>query len=104
MDRFYIEQINCPYCQELKSIVEDINILLSPEKRIRIIDATWDWGFGINLNPILNYVDIDATPSVYLDGNVYQGFTSREHLRGFLMGYLETIGDIKRKYFDEYSD
>ena len=75
----YIEQSSCVFCPDLKGVVEEINVLLAPEKRINIIDVTWDWGFNVILNPILNHVDIDATPTLYLDGRMYQGFAGREH-------------------------
>ena len=97
--------MSCGFCDELKGIIEEINLLLPAEKRIQVIDATWDWGFKINLNPILKRLDIDATPSLYLDGDLYQGFVSRLDFKSFLMGYLKEIGDLKRRYFemDEYA-
>jgi len=93
-------QRTCPLCEDMEGIVENFNIMLPPDKMIKVIDVSWDWGFDVTLTPLLNHVDIQGTPSIYLDGVLYEGFASREHLMGFLESFLRVKGEIKTRYFD----
>ena len=102
--RMYLTQLLCPHCAENEGVVEEINSRLSPEKRIRNVNVTWDFNYNFNLNPISKVLDADSTPSTYLSGRLMEGTGGREYFKSFLKSYLERKGDIKKTYFDEYFD
>lgn len=87
---------------EQEGVIESINIKLPPEKRIRNINATWDFNYGINLSPETRTLNADATPSTYIAGRLVEGSCGKVYFNSLLRGYLEKRGDIKRTYFDEY--
>lgn len=89
--------MNCPHCQQIHGVVEEFNFYLAPEKRINVVDVTSLWEFGVDLEPIANYIDLKGTPTLFLGGKnpqVVEGITSRSYFKGFLKGYLERAGDI----------
>src|SRR3990167_8464852 len=100
--RWYLQQPFCRGCQPQEGVVEEINSLLSPSKRIKIINVLWDFNYNINLNPEINMLNCDATPSVFLNGRLKEGHGGRAYFKEFLKGYFEKKGDIKKSYFDEY--
>lgn len=101
-NRWYIHQLLCAGCQLYEGVVEEINSLLKPEKRIRKVDVTWDFNYPFNLAPELKALKTDATPSLLLGNRLKEGYGGKSYLKGFLKGYLEKKGDIKRTYFDEH--
>ena len=100
--RWYLNQLLCSGCIPQEGVVEEINSLLPPSKRIRSINVLWDFNYGINLNPEINMLKSNATPSIFLSGNLQEGYGGRAYFKGFLKGYFEKKGDIKRSYFDDY--
>ena len=92
----------CSGCIPQEGVVEEINSLLPPNKRIRSINVLWDFNYNINLNPEVNMLDCNATPSVFLNGRLQEGHGGKAYFKGFLKGYFEKKGDIKKSYFDEY--
>lgn len=87
-----------------EGIIEKINSRLAPGKKIKNVDVTWDFNYGFNFKPESRIVNTNATPSVYSNGTMVEGGGGRKYFESFLKGYLETKGDIKRTYFDEYYD
>lgn len=83
-----ITQYDCPFCKQILGIVEEVNMYLKPKDRILIKDITMWQEHGIELNPILSKFDWEGTPTLYLNGVVYAGLTTKEHLKGFLVGYF----------------
>ena len=102
--RWYLNQPLCSGCIPQEGVVEEVNSLLSPDKRIRNINVLWDFNYDINLNPELNMLDCNATPSIFLNGRLQEGHGGKAYFKGFLKGYFEKKGDIKKSYFDEYFD
>ena len=100
--RWYIRQLLCSGCQLYEGVVEEINTLLKPEKRIRGIDVTWDFNYDFHLAPELKSLKTDATPSLLLGNVLKEGYGGKPYFKSFLKGYLERKGDIKRTYFDEH--
>ena len=109
--RWYLQQAFCPNCIPQEGVVEEINSLLPPSKRIRSINVLWDFNYvfkvgeldrRINLNPEIDMLDCDVTPSIFLNGRLQEGLGGRAYFKGFLKGYFEKKGDIKRSYFDEH--
>ena len=92
----FIQQ-SCSHCKLIYGVVEEFNIFLKPEKRIKIVDITDNWAYNVDLEPIVNHIDIKGTPTLYLGGEhpvVVDGVTTRDWLKGFLKGYLEKAGDL----------
>ena len=79
----------CNGCIPQEGVVEEINSLLSPNKRIRNINVLWDFNYEINLNPEINMLNSNATPSIFLNGNLQEGFGGRAYFKGLLKGYFE---------------
>ena len=102
--RWYLQQAFCGGCIPQEGVVEEVNSLLPPNKRIRSINVLWDFNYDFKLNPELNMLKCDATPSIFLNGRLQEGHGGRAYFKGFLKGYFEKKGDIKRSYFDEYFD
>ena len=102
--RWYLNQAFCGGCIPQEGVVEEVNSLLPPNKRIRSINVLWDFNYDFKLNPELNMLKCDATPSIFLNGRLQEGHGGRAYFKGFLKGYFEKKGDIKRSYFDEYFD
>lgn len=95
--RLLIIMRNCEHCKLIYGIVDEFNVFLKPEKRIRIIDMTDSWDYDMNLEPIAKHLDIKGTPTLFLGGEhpvLVEGVTTREWLKGFLRGYLERVGDL----------
>jgi len=89
-----------------EGIIAEINSLLKPEKRIRSVDVTYDFtSYGFNLAPELASLrekDVNATPSLLLGNRLKEGYGGIPYFKGFLRGYFERKGDIKKTYFDEF--
>jgi len=102
--RWYLQQSLCSGCIPQEGVVEEINIHLPPEKKIRSINVLWDFNYNINLNPEINMLNCDATPSIFLNGRLKEGHGGRAYFKGFLKGYFEKKGDIRKSYFDGYFD
>ena len=100
--RFYFNQMLCHGCIPQEGVIEEVNSLLPPNKRIRNVDVLWDFNYNFKLNPELEMIKCNATPSIYLGGRLQEGHGGRAYFKGFLKGYLERKGDIKKSYFDEY--
>ena len=95
--RILFVQDGCVHCKLIYGVVEEFNIFLKPEKRIRIVDMTDKWNYDIDLEPIANHIDIKGTPTLYMGGEnpvLVEGVTTRDWLKGFLKGYLEKVGDL----------
>lgn len=102
--RWYINQLLCPNCELQEGVVEEMNSRVSPDKRIRSINVTWDFNkpYLFNFSPELKMVDADATPSLFLAGRMVEGYGGKSYLKSLLRGYFERKGDIRRTYFDEH--
>ena len=109
--RWYLNQMLCGGCIPQEGVVEEINSLLPPSKRIRSLNVLWDFNYvfkmgksdrRINLNPEIDMLDCDSTPSIFLGGVLHEGYGGRAYFKSYLKGYLEKKGDIKKSYFDEY--
>ena len=100
--RWYLNQAFCGGCIPQEGVVEEVNSLLPPNKRIRSINVLWDFNYDFKLNPELNMLKCDVTPSIFLNGRLQEGHGGKAYFKGFLKGYFERKGDIKRSYFDEY--
>ena len=100
--RWYLNQMLCHGCIPQEGVVEEINSLLPPSKRIRNINVLWDFNYDINLNPELRMIDANATPSIFLNGRLQEGHGGMAYFKSYLKGYFEKKGDIKKTYFDEY--
>ena len=88
----------CSHCRLYHGVVEEFNMQLQPDKRIQIVDVTDWWQHGVNVNPIVEFVEIRGTPTLYLGGKypqVVEGATTRHYLRGFLKGYFKQTGEMK---------
>mgnify|MGYP001604644954 CR=1 FL=1 len=95
--RMLFQRPGCPHCKLYLGVIEEINIFLNPEKRIRIIDVTEEWDLGVKTEEIASYLDIKGTPTLYLGGKnpvVLEGVTTRPYLKGFLKGYFERLGEL----------
>jgi len=88
VQNFLITTQHCPFCKKLLGIVEEINMYLPLKDRVRNVDATMLEEFDIDLNPILKRLKWEGTPTLYLNGIVYEGFSSRDNFRGFLKSYF----------------
>ena len=87
----------CEHCKLIYGVAEELNVFLPPEKRIRIVDVTHSWNFNMDIEPIINYIELKGTPTLFLGGYnpiVVEGITTREYFKGYLKGYLEKVGDL----------
>lgn len=94
----------CHNCKDQEGVLEEVNSLVSPDKRIKNKNVFWNFNYGLELNQEVELLDCDATPSTYLAGTLLEGFGGREYFKSFLKGYLEGKGDIKKTFFDEHYD
>ena len=95
--RILLVQQGCHHCKLYLGIIEEFNLLLHPEKRIQVIDVYDAWNYGVDLDPIVNHLDLNGTPTLYLGGKnpvMLEGVTTRPYLVGFLKGYLKRAGDL----------
>ena len=92
--RILFMQKGCQHCRLYLGIIEKFNVLLKPEKRVRVIDVTDSWNRGIDLSEIPKYIELKGTPSLYLNGIILEGVTTREYLKGFLKGYFVKTGEL----------
>lgn len=96
-ERLLFIQNDCPHCKLIHGVVEEFNVFLPPEKMIRVVNVSTMWQYNIDLEPIVNYIELKGTPTLFLGGEhpiVVEGVTTREYMKGFLKGYLEKMGDL----------
>lgn len=86
--RFLIVESGCPFCAKYFPVIQKINMLLSPERRIKIINVN-ELEWNINFSPIIDLVKWKGTPFLYISGIVSEGITTKEYAEGFLMAVLE---------------
>jgi len=93
MVRFLAVMRGCPNCPYWTRIVGLINAKVLPHKRILIVDITYAVRYGFK-NDFVDKYGISETPFLYLDGFVLKGRTLDDFGKNFLLGYLNTIGDL----------
>lgn len=89
MNRFLLVEKICPFCIKYFPIINRINSNLPPKKRIKIIDTTDFEQFGVQLNPIIEKIEYEGTPTLMIDGIKVEGATSPMWIEGFLKSYLK---------------
>jgi len=71
---------SCPYCSFWKARIYRINFQLKPEKRIRVIDCTKYFKYGIYDHPIIKvfepFLSDSPFPTLFIDGERKEGATS----------------------------
>lgn len=88
-NRFLLIEKICPFCIKYFPIINRINANLPPENRIRIIDTTDFENWGVQLNPIIERIEYEGTPTLYIDGIEISGATTSYWIEGFLKAYLK---------------
>jgi thiol-disulfide isomerase/thioredoxin len=77
----------CPHCRFYKEFIERVNLKLPFDKRIRIVDCTRYYEFGIIDNPLIikynKYVK-GSFPVLFYRGFRLDGGNSREELEAFI--------------------
>jgi hypothetical protein len=88
--RLLLIKRGCPFCLEWTKVINQVNLKLPFEKRIRIID-NYEWEeLGVDFNPIVNKFDLKTFhtyPFCYLDGIVV-GSATKKLAHSFLDRYL----------------
>ena len=93
INRLLFIKNGCPHCSKVKSVVPDINIKLSPEKRIRIINITAE-DYNANMHPVAKLVNFENTPFLYLDGICVEGMTSEYYAKDYITKHLKMKGEL----------
>lgn len=75
-NRYLLVKRGCPYCLDFAKAVRIINMKLSMEKRIQIIDC-WLWEeYGVKLEPIMDKFKKDGLaegfPFCFIDGLIVE--------------------------------
>ena len=74
----------CPFCRVTLTPTARNNLLLSPQKRIGIVDAFERENFRMKLNPIIEKVKFDSYPTLIFDGLKIRGFLSKSDTKACL--------------------
>jgi len=92
--RVFFYYVGCPYCLLCYGIIDKINSMVKPGKRIAIVNI-YSSDYRVKI------IQPDVVPFIYLDGFVIKGTTSREYIESFLYGYMKEQGDLieKKKYY-----
>ena len=91
--RILVTRRRCPYCRDMKKVINKINLKLPIDKRIKVIDA-WEYEeFGLKNIPILSKLNKDGLnegyPFLYISGIIIDPSPTREQLKILLERYLK---------------
>ena len=90
--RFLFFKTSCPACLEYLRIIPMLNLRLSREKQITLIDGLQLELFGVTNYPILKEFDprlFNSYPLLYLDGSVIKGFVLAQQLKILLERFFK---------------
>lgn len=91
--RFLLVRRKCPYCRQMIKVINKLNLNMTIEKRIRIIDC-FEWEeFGVRNIPLMDKLEKDGLsegfPFLYLDGLIIEPAVDEEQLKIFLTTFLK---------------
>jgi len=90
--RFLLTRKGCPFCRDAIRVINKLNLKLSLNNRIRIIDC-WEWeSFGFNNIPLLKIFEkegFDSYPFLYIDGLIIEPAPTSEQLNILLTTFLK---------------
>ena len=99
--RILLVRQGCHHCRKWHGIVERINFKLPPEKRIKIVDVILNQAYDIDIEPLLNKVPWQGTPTLILTGLTsngieldpqvisIEGMSSRQYAMSYLLELLK---------------
>lgn len=90
---------NCPICRNWKKIVERFNMEVPISKRIRIVDCTKHYNFGIVEDPLLNvfYEYIKGYPTLFFEGAMINGANSVAEAEAYIKSALHNDFIVERE-------
>jgi len=91
--RLLLTRKGCPFCRQMVSVINKLNLDLPLDKRIKIIDA-WEWEeFGVDNLPILKKLNKDGLaegfPFLIIDGVIIEPAPGKEQLNILLKTFLK---------------
>ena len=82
----------CIYCLQMVKVINKVNLRLSIEKKIRIIDCSDSHEFGLNNIPLMKKLHNDGFkdgyPFLFIDGLVIEPFATVEQGLHFFKEFL----------------
>ncbi len=92
--RFLFVREGCEHCKKWKKFIYQLNLQLKIEKRIKIIDCTKHYLYGIYDHPIIELFDkyIDDFPTIFIEGEKKVGTNS----------VVECIAWLRTRLFDDF--
>jgi hypothetical protein len=93
--RILFSIVGCPKCREYARFIEEINFNLPSEKRIKVVDCTNYYDFGIIEDPLIGIFRrikkrdgspfLDGNfPKLVFDGGYMEGAVEKEQLKAFI--------------------
>lgn len=83
LNRFVVVRRDCPHCKCYLRVIQEINALLPPEKRISYIEVTDAEDYNFH-EPLLTKIKYPGTPTLFMDGIRVVGMTSPFFAKEFL--------------------
>jgi hypothetical protein len=76
----------CPYCAIWKEFIDRLNVNLPIQKRIKVIDCTFQNQFGMIEHPLIKVFDkyLDSYPVLFFEGQKITETNSRVEIEAWL--------------------
>lgn len=88
--RFLFVVDGCPHCAIWEKFISQFNMLLKPNKRVKVIDCTYYDMYGICVDPVVRLFEreIDGYPIMIINGAVKDGAENLIECKAWLQARL----------------